>query len=692
MEYKELLALPCRKTEYKLVPTPTVAYAAFIHTTKKGTETLCVDIYKCSDNERWNRGKRRKLPYKLTERHFITQHGECGGTRYSAETDTFIRGTFKIGRGNSGSWDYDSLTNALIRGRESEALENADEVINGFVRQHICQKPERQGLSWVVDYREKYVQKKAEAAKQRSRAKTDEQMAMISDELPATVLDWAKSLHISAWMYDYKPGKVQTGICSACGKKSKLEGVKHDTIRNCPKCGATVKLLTVKTGVEYYNRYLREMYLRYIDKLPDGRYCTRFFQCFKSIRYKKNNKPAERFEFYEFRRVMWNAKEYPIKTYEIYREYYKDPYYWKPVYDRWRRSDYDGPIFPGNIIEITKALNLTGTANMDLRELCSHSGCPEREIFIAASRHPVIENMAKQGLYEIADYYISCHNNIRPSKSGDVRKALGISKDAIAVFAELNITHYKLSLWKKISGKDNELEDFARLYHMLSDPSDGLTTLLDIMRAFKVGLKRVVNYLSKNKSRNGKVTNNTLLLWRDYLDMATQLGMDPLHNKDVIFPKDLKKEHDRCSTVVEVKKNAVLDAVYKERVILLDKLCYDNGAFLIRPLRSCEEFINESNQLDHCVKTYFRRCAAGDTNIYAVRKVSAPDKPYFTVNIDNNGKLIQNRGKKNCAPPADVKSFVSQWLKLVVEKRIRAIMLELEPVKAKEDKALEVGA
>lgn len=689
MEYKELLALPCGKLEYKLVPDPTVAYTAFIHTTKKGTETLCVDIYKCSDNERWNRGNRRKLPYKLAERHFITQHGECGGTRYSAETDTFIRGTFKIGRGNSGSWDYDSLTNALIRGHYSKELENADEVINIFVRKHICKKPERQGLSWVVDHREKYTEKKAEAAKQRRIARTNEQMSAISAELPAEVMDWAKSLHISAWMYDYKPGKIQTGICSACGKKSKLEGVKHDTMGTCPKCGAAVIYLTVKTDIEYYHRYAKEIYCRYIEKLPDGRYCTRFFRCSKSIGFKKN-KPTERFEFWEFRRVMWNAKEYPLKTYEIYREYYKDPCYWRPVYERWKRSQYNGPIFPGNIIEITKALNFRGTANMDLRELCSHSECTERKIFTAASRHPVIENMAKQGLYEIADYYIYCQDSLKPVDSGNVGKVLGISKDAIAVFAGLNITHYQLSLWKEISGKDNELEDFVRLYRMLSSAAGELEKISTIMKKFKLGLKRVVNFLSKNKSRNGKVTEHTLSLWRDYLDMATQLGMDPLHNKDVIFPKGLKKEHDRCSAVVEVKKNAALDAAYKERVNLLDKLCYDNGTFLIRPLRCCEEFINESNQLDHCVKTYFKSCATGYTNIYAVRRVSAPDEPYFTVNIDNSGKLIQNRGIHNCPPPADVRSFVSQWLKLVVEKRIKAIMLD--PVKAKEDKALEVGA
>ena len=77
------------------------------------------------------------------------------------------------------------------------------------------------------------------------------------------------------------------------------------------------------------------------------------------------------------------------------------------------------------------------------------------------------------------------------------------------------------------------------------------------------------------------------------------------------------------------------------------------------------DFVTESSVLNHCVKTYVEKCAIGSTNIFGLRRKDEPDKPYFTVNIDNKGKLIQNRGKNNCPPPKEVSEFVTDWLKFV---------------------------
>ena len=65
----------------------------------------------------------------------------------------------------------------------------------------------------------------------------------------------------------------------------------------------------------------------------------------------------------------------------------------------------------------------------------------------------------------------------------------------------------------------------------------------------------------------------------------------------------------------------------------------------------------ESSVLSHCVRTYGDRVAAGDTVIYFIRKVIAPDEPYFTLEIRTDGRFVQCRGKHNCGMTPEVEAF-----------------------------------
>ena len=111
-----------------------------------------------------------------------------------------------------------------------------------------------------------------------------------------------------------------------------------------------------------------------------------------------------------------------------------------------------------------------------------------------------------------------------------------------------------------------------------------------------------------------------------------------------------------------------------KRTKILDMLTYDNGTYLIRPLYKASEFVQESTVLSHCVKTYIDRCAAGNTNIYGIRKSETPDTPYFTLTLDNTGKVVTNLGKKNCHPPKEVTAFVREWEKKVISVKLNEFL------------------
>lgn len=62
----------------------------------------------------------------------------------------------------------------------------------------------------------------------------------------------------------------------------------------------------------------------------------------------------------------------------------------------------------------------------------------------------------------------------------------------------------------------------------------------------------------------------------------------------------------------------------------------------------------------HCVGNYIPQVADGSTVILFIRRKSAPDKPYVTVEVKND-KVVQIRGFDNRVPESDVVDFVEQF-------------------------------
>lgn len=157
--------------------------------------------------------------------------------------------------------------------------------------------------------------------------------------------------------------------------------------------------------------------------------------------------------------------------------------------------------------------------------------------------------------------------------------------------------------------------------------------------------------------------------WRDYLQMAEELGMD-LDNKRILFPKNLKKEHDKLIDRRKAKQNKELSLKITEASKKLEKMDYSLGTLLIRPARSWEELNDEGRYNNHCVETYSRRMAAGKTAIFFVRKTDDPDTPFYTLELQDK-TVVQCRTKNNVSYTNDpeVKEFVDKWYSTKVLKR-----------------------
>lgn len=165
---------------------------------------------------------------------------------------------------------------------------------------------------------------------------------------------------------------------------------------------------------------------------------------------------------------------------------------------------------------------------------------------------------------------------------------------------------------------------------------------------------KATRYLDKQKQRTYTL--------RDYWRMADLLHMD-LDNDRVRWPKDLKSAHDKAAARYKRQKSEQLAEKFAQRLAELERYAWQDGDILIRPCGSEEELIQEGKDLNHCVASYAERHANGETAIFFIRRAGEPDKPWYTLELDEKALYVrQNRGKRNCGKTDEVQSFEDRWL------------------------------
>ena len=175
-----------------------------------------------------------------------------------------------------------------------------------------------------------------------------------------------------------------------------------------------------------------------------------------------------------------------------------------------------------------------------------------------------------------------------------------------------------------------------------------------IIERYNKNLNKVCHYLDDQKEG--------FHFYRDYLSFAYELGYD-LDNKNVLYPYNLKIAHDELEEKFEMKRDKEISLKINKRSKELEKFNFHKNHLSIFPAHSQNDLIRESRELKHCVRTYAERVANGETNIFFIRKDNQLEKPYVTLELNDN-RVIQVRGYMNSANiPLDkkVKKFVNLW-------------------------------
>lgn len=165
--------------------------------------------------------------------------------------------------------------------------------------------------------------------------------------------------------------------------------------------------------------------------------------------------------------------------------------------------------------------------------------------------------------------------------------------------------------------------------------------------------------------------NISVTMLGDYWRMASTAGWN-LDNESVRWPKNLEDAHNRAMAAEKVALEKSYRKLFKQQYQRLKKYSFAWNGLLIRPCKTQAELTREGEKLGHCVGGYAKTVAEGKTAIFFIRKGSAPNEPWYTLELDEKKlRVVQNRGKKNCERTEAVRQFEAVWLKWLESGAVR---------------------
>lgn len=370
-------------------------------------------------------------------------------------------------------------------------------------------------------------------------------------------------------------------------------------------------------------------------------------------------------------------------------------------FDRWRQvkrcDDRWGATEPGDWFRKPKDLTGTTAENSALQQYLKAAGDDARPVAYLRlwQKHRNIENLIVQGCGKMiakaidreaqSGYYYGKRNanlNWIDWKQKRPARMLELNKQEFAFCVRENWTQDDLAKYKMVRAwepvrlpEDWELLKKLQTYDLnklcsekalLPDAAGGKS--MQLLRG-RLTVMRCLRYLERQKS--GIIT--TLL---DYWEMARRAGLD-LRDEHVQLPKSIKREHDRLVEEERIARNeeekrrkqAEIDKrrpAFEKVTAQLEAWAWEDGGICIRPVRAEEELFDEGAALHHCVGTYGATVARGDSCIFFIRRADAPEKPWYTLQVElKTLKEIQNHGLRNCPPTKEVREFVCRWLEHV---------------------------
>lgn len=145
--------------------------------------------------------------------------------------------------------------------------------------------------------------------------------------------------------------------------------------------------------------------------------------------------------------------------------------------------------------------------------------------------------------------------------------------------------------------------------------------------------------------------------WTDSLFMQN-LVFGKIREK---YPENLASYHNRLTLKYNIMKNEIDEkrlATYAEKNA---RYAWSGDGYLIKVPSSAEELVEEAIQQNNCLRSYIPRVADGETKIFFLRKKDNPDISHVTVQVTNDGRIVQARRYANRSISESERHCLCKW-------------------------------
>lgn len=492
--------------------------------------------------------------------------------------------------------------------------------------------------------------------------------------IPKAYEDWALNRFVNFMVF--APENRTEGYCSHCRKKVPMEHLQNKQRVICPECHKAMEARTIKKMPQR-----QEISTMYVQPIKEGFVCR----------------------FIKFTKTWSNGTEYvdPQERLRMFQEYGKPQRWFERRIWSYGEDGYSNEFAENRVKGWTRAMNSPTCVRIDryypakchvykrnlpalikktpvkhltgLDEMAFLVTKEQRyqqgifayiDILDYCGRYPVIESLWKLGFERLA-VDIVC-NSIKIKPSHENHKALGISKELWRYM--LRTDRQQDASWiqamMKLENVRGSLKDKDKAAQRISG-----NNLEDLFVKKGLNLHRTVNYLEKQEEASRLTIESIAYQYVDYLHMSRRLHLDT-----ILYPRNLEDAHDQLVELINDQKNKkqLAEAAKKDAAIgkiyekIVKAFSYQDDKYILRPAKSNVELVNEGQVQHICVGYgyYAAKMIKNESYILFLRKKSAPDKPYYTVEITPEYEIRQRHGKynKEAEERIEVDAFLNQFV------------------------------
>lgn len=270
----------------------------------------------------------------------------------------------------------------------------------------------------------------------------------------------------------------------------------------------------------------------------------------------------------------------------------------------------------------------------------------------------VFEMLARGGYQSLTRELVrgNYYHEDRPNWKGkNADEVLGINGQSRARLRKLD-GGTRMIRWLKTAEKcgykltDDELVWLSRRL----DVSD-VSKIMTHKHLPRMSITAIINYLRKQVKKGGiprdyyrSSVQSAVDLWLDYLDMAASMKLD-MSRESVCKPANLRERHD---DLVAVKTAGKTESKYPGVAPVCAKIkeIYEwrGDKYSVLVPSGAVDIMREGKRLNHCIvredeNRYLERIEREETYIMFLRKNSDVDAPWYTMEVEPGGNVIQLR-------------------------------------------------